>query len=143
MTSIPGIFWDISGSPRDYPKLIAGKKHLSKVWGGHGPLAPPLATPLLGDGMLRPSPNHGTVRLPIIRYFAGSDRAVNIMRRSLSPQTSSHASPHLRCKMPSRRHSVYYHPLIHGAPHVQRLPDLCKARRVVKRSLFSVFLNNW
>ena len=32
---------DISGSPRDYPKLIAEKKHLQKVWGGHGPPGPP------------------------------------------------------------------------------------------------------
>ena len=38
---------DISGSPRDYPKLIAEKKHLPKVWGGMAPLPPPLATPLL------------------------------------------------------------------------------------------------
>ena len=52
------IFWDISGSPRDYPEFIAEKKHLPKVWGGgHGPL-PPLATPLDGsDDISEPGRN--------------------------------------------------------------------------------------
>ena len=41
-----GHFFDISGSPRDYPKLIAEKQNLTKVWGGPWPPWPPLATPL-------------------------------------------------------------------------------------------------
>ena len=35
------IFLDISGSPRDYPKWIAEKIHLPKVWGGPWPPWPP------------------------------------------------------------------------------------------------------
>ena len=43
---------DISGSPRHYPKLIAEKKHLPKVWGGAmAPLVPPgyATVSIIGD----------------------------------------------------------------------------------------------
>ena len=44
--SFGNIFFYISPKSGNFPKFIAEKKHLPKVWGGMAPLAPPLATPL-------------------------------------------------------------------------------------------------
>ena len=46
------LFLDISGSHGDYHKLIAEKKHLTKVWERLAPPGP-LATPLVGGRFAR------------------------------------------------------------------------------------------